>query len=105
MSAGSTRSLTRRVDHRSGWRSAGARLRRVLASAALTVEQVVAHENEACDLVVVARLGHRARHELVDPGLEPSEQAVEFGGAVGSALAVIHLRRTNVRLARSDVVT
>jgi hypothetical protein len=42
---------------------------------------------------------------LVDPGLEPSEQVLKPAYTVGGALAVVHLRRTNLRPATSGVCT
>ena len=72
-----------------GQRLVRARLRRVLASAALTVKQVIVYGNQSRDLVVVARLGQRAHHELVDPGLEPSEQVLKPACTVAGALGVV----------------
>jgi hypothetical protein len=73
----------------------------VLASAALTVTQVIAYENQPRDLVVVAGLGQSADHEFADPGFEPSEQPVEVDDAIGMAFAVVHLRRTGTYDRRS----
>jgi hypothetical protein len=88
-----------------GRRPVGAGLRAALAGAALTVEQVVADGNQACDRVVVAWVSQSELRQFVDPGLEPSEQVLKPGDTVGRARAVVHLRRINVRPARAGVPT